>query len=469
MRRASPPLAAALVSLAGCSLAPPYAPPSIPTPPAFKEAAGWTAATPLDGVPRGAWWTVFGDPVLDRLEARIEGASPTLAAALARYDQARGAAGVAGADRYPTATANGSAGRARASGLRPLASTGRASTYNDVSLGASLDYELDLWGRVRNGVRAADADTAAGAADLAAVRLSLQASVADAYFRLRGLDAEAELLAETVAAYTRARDLTTARHDGGIASGLDVSRADNILSAARAQIADTANRRAQVEHEIAALVGEVASSFAVAAVVRPLEPPAVAVGVPSQLLERRPDVAEAERRMAAANFRIGVARAAYYPSLSLGVGGGVEATGGSLFSTPATYWALGPAAALLTLFDGGRRRAQVRIARAQYDETAADYRATVLAAFREVEDQIAATRTLTAQAADQRAAAAAAEKTRELALTRYRDGASDYLDVVTAQTAALDAARLTLAVQTSRMQAAVALVRALGGSYSGTP
>ncbi|MGI4878659.1 MAG: efflux transporter outer membrane subunit [Janthinobacterium lividum] len=463
--RAAAFLSAAGLLLAGCSLAPPYTAPTTAAPPSYKEAAaGWTAATPLDAVPRGQWWSIFGDPVLDGLEGRIEGASPTLAAALARYDQARAAVGVAQADQSPTLVANGSGGRTRAAALRPLGS-GSSVTYNDVSVGATLDYELDLWGRVRNSVRASRADSAASAADLAAVRLSLQASLGDAYFRLRGFDAQAELLRQTVAAYTRARDLTTTRHAGGIASGLDVSRADNLLSDAKAQISDVANQRAAVEHEIAVLVGEVASSFAIAPTVRPLDPPGVATGVPSQLLQRRPDVAEAERRMAAANFRIGVARAAFYPSLSLGASGGFEATSGSLFSAAASYWALGPAAALLTIFDGGRNRAQLRISRAQYEETSADYRSTVLTAFREAEDNIAATRNLAAQAIDQRDAASAAERTRELALTRYRDGASDYLDVVTAQTAALDAERATLAVQTLRMQTAVALVRALGGGY----
>ncbi|QYE35779.1 efflux transporter outer membrane subunit [Polymorphobacter sp. PAMC 29334] len=454
----------ALLATAACSLAPPYQPPATVAPPAYKEVAGWTAAAPADATPRGAWWSMFADPVLDDLETRAEQASPTLAAALARYDAARALVSLTASDQIPTVVANTSAGRTRASAGRPL-SNGSAVTYNAFSIGATLDYELDLWGRVRNSVRADRADAAASQADLAAVRLSLQASVADAYFRLRGLDAQAALLHETVLAYERARDLTTTRHDGGIASGLDVSRADNILSAARAQISATANERAATEHEIAALTGAVASSFAIAPLVRPLEPPPVAFGVPSQLVERRPDVAKAERRIAAANFRIGVARAAYFPNISLGLGGGVEATSGSIFSSGAGFWALGPAQALLTLFDGGRRRAQVRISRAQYDEAAANYRSTVLTAFREAEDQIAATRHLTAQAADQLAAAQAAERTRELALVRYRDGASDYLDVVTAQTASLEAERAALAVQTSRMQTAVSLVRALGGSY----
>ncbi len=453
-----------LSSLASCSLAPPYVAPTTVAPPAFKE-AGWSTAAPADATPRGAWWTVFRDPVLDALEARIEGASPTLAAALARYDQARANVDIFAADRLPTVTANGGASRQRVSGLRPLGS-GAAATYGTLSLGASLDYEIDLWGRVRNSVRAGRADAQASAADLASVRLSLQASLADAYYRLRGLDAQAELLRQTVAAFTRARDLTATRHEGGISSGLDVNRAETLLSSARAQVSDIANQRAATEHEIAALVGEVASAFTIAPVVVPLEPPGVTAGVPSELLQRRPDIAEAERRIFAANARIGVARAAFYPSLSLGLGGGVEASGGSLFSTPATYWALGPAAALLTLFDGGRNRARLRISKAEYAEVSANYRETVLGAFREVEDGLASSRNLATQAGDQRDAAAAAERTRELALTRYRDGASDYLEVVTAQTAALDAERATLVLQTVRMRTSVDLIRALGGGYT---
>lgn len=483
MRAADIGLATLVLVLSGCSLAPPYGPPSIAAPPAFREggaaspnaasaagphaasAAGWTTATPGDSAPRGAWWLAFDDPVLTDLEGRVEGASPTLAAALARYDAARANARVSESARFPTIDASAGAARQRAPGLRPL-SNGSAQTYDTLTLGATLDYEIDLWGRVRNSVRAGRADAAASAADLAAVRLSLQANLADAYVQLRGLDAEAALLRQTVAAFTRARDLTQTRHDGGIGSGLDVSRADTVLASARAQVSEVANARAAIEHAIAAIVGEVATSFRIAPQVLPLQPPTVAAGIPSELLQRRPDVAEAERRMFAANARIGVARAAQYPQLSLGLGAGLEASGGPLFSTPATYWALGPAQALLNLFDGGRRRAQVRISRAQYDEAAADYRGTVLTAFREVEDGLAAARNQATQAGDQTAAAVAAGRTSELALIRYRDGASDYLEVVTAQTAALDAQRAAIGVQTLRMQSAVALVRALGGDYS---
>nr|WP_309503670.1 efflux transporter outer membrane subunit [Sphingomonas sp. CGMCC 1.13658] len=463
MRAAS--LAPALL-LAGCSMAPDYARPAIAAPAAYKEApAGWVAAAPLDAAPRGAWWSMFGDPMLDDLEARIEGASPTLAAAVARYDAARAAAGEAAADLYPTVTASADLTRELTSARRPGASA--AGRFTDASLGAALSYEFDLWGRVRNSVRAARAEADASGADLAAVRLSLHAALADAYLRLRGLDAEAALLRATVDAYAKALELTEARHDGGAASGLDVNRAQTLLSDARAQISAVANRRAATEHEIAALVGTTPSALSIAPTAAGvLAPPPVPAEAPAALVQRRPDVAAAERRIAATNARIGVARAAFFPDLTLGLAGGFESSHGSLLSAPAGFWALGPISAALDLFDGGRRQARVRLTRAQYDEAAASYREAVLTAFREVEDALAASRLLAAQAVDQNAAATAAARTSELALTRYREGAADYLEVVTAQTAALDAERAAIGVGTERMRTAVALVRALGGGYA---
>ncbi|WCT72395.1 efflux transporter outer membrane subunit [Sphingomonas naphthae] len=461
--------AGGLLALAGCSMAPHYAAPVTAAPAAYKGdgatvATGWIEASPQDGAVRGAWWSRFRDPVLDDLEARIEAASPTLAAALARYDAARAQVRGEAADLFPQIGVGASIERERLSARRPLAQNG-AAKYTDRVIAGTADYEVDLWGRVRNSVAAARADAAASKADLANVRLSLQAQLADAYFRLRGLDATRQLLERSVSAFTRAHDLTVTRHDGGIANGLDVNRAATLLSAARAQISSVEADRVATENEIAALVGAVASDFRIAPAILPLTPPLVPAEAPSALIQRRPDVAEAERRIAAANARIGVARAAWFPQVTLGAGGGWNSTAGALISTPASFWALGPAQALLALFDGGRRAANVRISRAQYDEAAADYRRTVLAAFAEVEDSIAAARLLAQQSVDQREAAAAASRTEQLALTRYRDGASDYLDVVTAQTAALDSERAALAVQTQRMRAAVALVRALGGDY----
>lgn len=452
-----------LVGLTGCSMAPDYRPPATPVPRDFKELEGWTAATPMDQAPRGQWWEAFGDPVLNDLEARAEQASPTLAAALARYDQAKASAGIERADLFPQVNAGGDASRQRLSGNR-FSGNGVAPVYDDFSVGATLDYELDLWGRIRNSVKAARADAQASEADLASARLSLQAAVADAYARLRGLDAEAELLRQTVDAFGKAYRLTTTRHDGGIASGIDVNRAKTVLDNAQAQISAVANERAATEHEIAALVGAIASDFSIPVRVQPLRAPELPVGAPSQLLQRRPDIAAAERRIFAANARIGVARAAFFPTLTLGLSGGYQASHGELFSKPSSFWGLGPASAVLALFDGGRRRAGVRMSRAEYEEMTAGYRETVLGAFRQVEDALAANRHLADQAVSQRGAATAAGRTSELALTRYRDGASDYLEVVTAQTDALEAQRALLAVQTQRMRASVALVKALGGA-----
>jgi multidrug efflux system outer membrane protein len=341
-----------------------------------------------------------------------------------------------------------------------------APNVTNAGLGATVGYEFDLWGRVRDSVRAATADAEASAADLISARLSLHAAVADAYFRLRGLDAQAALLAQTVEAYTRAQQLTHARHDGGIASGLDVSRADTVLAQARAQRSAVAASRAAVEHEIAALIGEHPSGFSIDVADAQFEPPSVPAGAPSELLQRRPDVASAERQVFAANARIGVARAALYPSLTLGGSGGIESTTTALLTTPAAYWALGPLSAALSVFDGGARKARVNISRAEYDETVASYRQTVLDAFREVEDELAAGRWLATQADEQRVAVQAAERTLELATIRYRDGASDYLEVVTAQTQALQSAQNLLTIETSRMRSLVAIIRALGGSVA---
>lgn len=453
-----------LAALAGCSMTPAYHPPSVAVPDAFKETKGWAAATPMDGTARGAWWKGFGDPVLDDLEDRAEKASPTLAAALARYDQARAVVKGESAALLPEIDASGSFARTRVSADRPL-SSGNAQTYNNAIVGGGLSYEIDLWGRIRASVSAASAEAQASDEDVISARLSLQTSVADAYARLRGLDAEAELLRQTVVAFERAYDLTRTRHEGGIASGIDVSRALTVLGNARAQVSAVASQRAAAEHEIAALVGAVASDFSIAPRAQPLLPLALATGVPSELLQRRPDIAAAERRMAAANSRIGVARAAFFPTVTLGLSGGFQATDGSLLIAPNTFWGLGPISAALAVFDGGRRAAKVRLSRAQYTEQAEKYRQTVLAAFRQTEDAIAAGRLLGRQVVDQKTAADAAVRSSTLALSSYRDGGADYLEVVTAQTQALDAQRALLNVETQQMRASVALVNALGGAY----
>jgi multidrug efflux system outer membrane protein len=453
----------AALAVSACSLAPDYHSPAIAVPAAYKEVpAGWqTAQTSVAPLPP-AWWTTFDDPVLTDLEGRIEAANPSLAAAVARYDQALGQLGVSRADLFPTATVGGTAQRAHSSDYAPVLHPG--GTGNDYVVQGSLSYEVDLFGRVRNQVRASRGQAQASDADVRGIRLGLQSELAQTYFQLRGADARLELLADTVTAYQRAYDLTVARHTGGIASGLDTSRARTQLSSARAEISDVRALRQTYEHAIAALVGLSPAELTIAPMKTPLPaPPIIPSSLPSTLLQQRPDIAAAERRTYAANRQIGVARAAMYPSLNLGASGGFESTAGHLISTAASFWALGPAMAALTVFDAGRNRSRVRIARAEFNEAAANYKQTVLTAFKEVEDDLVLNRDLSQEARDETDATQAAVQTQNLALIRYRDGASDYLEVVTAQTAALDAERSLLQLQTRQLTTAVDTVRALGG------
>ena len=445
-------------------MAPAYQKPAVPTAASYKEVPGWQPAGTAVAAP-GKWWQAFDDPTLDGLEDQLEAGNPSLAAAAARYAQARAQARETRADLFPQIGANADYGRSRESANRPF-SPGTTQTYNTADVGASLSYELDLFGRVANSVRAASAEAKASGSDLAAIRLGLQAALATDYFNMRGLDARIVLLRQTVEAFGKASDLTNTRHQGGVASGIDVSRADAQLASAKSELDGVLADRANLEHAIAILLGQSPSGFSLAVADLALQPPAVPVGVPSTLLERRPDIAAAERRVYAANARIGVARAAFFPTITLGAAGGYEATQGhNLLSASSGFWALGPVGAALTLFDGGARTAQVKTSRAEFDEAAADYRSTVLTAFREVEDDLALSRQLAAQEQDQSQAVRAAEHTRDLALVRYRDGASDYLEVVTAQTAALDAERALLQIHARRLGVAADLVRALGGGF----
>ncbi|WP_213980438.1 efflux transporter outer membrane subunit [Sphingomonas sp. dw_22] len=456
-------IAATALALTGCSMAPDYHRPEIVTAPAYKEGGPWqTAGTDVPAA--GKWWEIFADSTLSGLEERIEAGSPSLAAAAARYEQAAALVRRTRADLLPEVDVGGSTQRDRVSAGRPL-SPGNSATYNNSQIGASLAYEIDLFGRVRNSVKASEADAQASEADLAGVRLGLQAQLAAAYFDMRGLDARIVLLRQTVEAYQRAFDLTDTRHSGGIASGIDVSRAQSQLSSAKAELDAVAADRARDEHAIAVLIGENPSSFSIPVADTQLAPPAIPAALPSTLLERRPDIAAAERRVAAANAQIGVAKAALFPSVTLGAQGGFQASSGKLLSAANSFWALGPLSAALAIFDGGARRANVRISRAQYDEAAANYRETVLTAFREVEDDLAAGRHLIDQERNQRDAVAAAERTRDLALTRYRDGAADYLEVTIAQTAALDAERALLDTRSRQLGIATDTIRALGGLY----
>ncbi|MEJ0066257.1 MAG: efflux transporter outer membrane subunit [Caulobacteraceae bacterium] len=456
---------AAAAALAGCNLAPAYAPPSLALPTGYTELGPWTPASPADAAPRGDWWTVYGDATLDGLEQRIDAANPDLALALARYDEAKALAAEASAAEYPQVSFGGTATTNRQSAHRPLRITG-PTYFGDDQIGGSASYEVDLWGRVRNLVAAGKAQAQASGADAATVRLSLEAQLADAYLSLRGLDAEDKLLTDTTKAYAIALQLTQTLHDGGAVPGLDVSRAQAQLRIARAQEVDVAAQRTLFEHEIAALVGEPAPSFSIPSQAQLPAPPEVPVAAPSLILQRRPDIAAAERRAAAANAMIGVTRAAFYPSISLDATGGFENTNGiNLLTAANSWWTLGPALAV-TVFDGGRRKAQLRASRDQFDEASATYRSTVLAAFQQVEDELALCNRLANESREQSAAVQATERTESLSMTQYRLGQVTYLDVVTAQTTDLQAQVTELAIDTRRLQASVDLVRALGGGWS---
>jgi NodT family efflux transporter outer membrane factor (OMF) lipoprotein len=451
--------------LASCSLAPPYRLAPAPTVAAYKESGPWTEATPSDAVQRGAWWRAFDDPRLDALEARIATSNPTLAEALARYDQANAYAQEAQAVLAPVAGLGGAGARNRQSDNRPLRGSNQPDEYDANTVDASIGYELDLWGRLRNLAAAGKAQAQASAADVQTVRLSLEAQLADDYMRLRGLDAQAALLSDSVQAYTRAQQLAQDRYDGGVGTRLDLNRAQVQLRSTRALASDVAARRAIYEHAIGSLTGTAASNFSIAPDITPINLPNVPPGLPSTLLQRRPDVAAAERVAAAANARIGVARAAFYPDVSLSALIGYQDTGqAQLLSAGNSFWTLGPSLAM-TLFDGGQRQAALAASKAQFQEASAAYRAQVLRAFQEVEDNLALLNHLAAEASDQDAAVAAAANAESLALVRYRQGAVNYLEVVTAQEANLKAEQAGLNIRTRRLQACVGLIRAAGGGW----
>lgn len=458
-------LAAALL-LTGCDLAPDYQVPSTPPVAAYKEAGPWIQTTSQTALPRQSWWKVYGDTVLDGLEDRIATSNPTLAQAQARYDAAQGYLEQAQSSVLPSIGVGGHTNTDKQSANRPLRSANQPTYYGDNAVSAGVSWDLDLWGRVRNEVKAGTAQAQASFADMEGVKLSLQVGLADDYLSLRELDAQAALLREAIGIYRKALDLTNYRHDKGVASGLDVGRAQSQFSDAQAQLADTLARRAVMEHAIASLVGEPASSFALAPRVIALPVPNVPAVLPATLVQRRPDVAAAERQVAASNAGIGVARAAFFPDISLSALGGFMNTGSdSLFAAPDAYWALGPSMAL-TLFDNGRHQGQLAVAKAANASAAAAYRGTVLRSFQEVEDNLALLNRL-AEASDAKVTSVtAATKTQGLALALYRNGALGFLDVVVAQTTALQAQQAELSLQTRRLQASVGLIRAMGGGWS---
>ncbi len=465
--RAVAALALAGVSCA-CSLAPRYQRPTTAPPPAgYQELDGWKIAAPADLAPKGQWWKIYQDPALDGLEAQMADANQSLKAALARLQEARAQTAINRAAYFPSLTADARATRIETSANSPNFFAGGNNPLNDFIVGAELSYEIDLFGRVRNTVAGAKASEQATAGDVAALELSLQAELANDYFVLRGLDAQQELLDRTVADYTRALRLTENLYKGGAAAVADVQQAKAQLETAHTQAEDTRLRRSQTEHAIAVLVGRQASAFHLET--RPLEPaaapPAIDPGLPSQLLERRPDVAAAERRVAAANANIGVARAAYFPVFSLAGTLGLESTAASSWmQAPSRFWSVGPQG-LLTLFDAGLHRAQNAAARAAYDEQVANYRANVLTAFQDVEDNLAALRQLERESVSEAAAVSATQGALDQALYRYQGGIVTYLEVVSTENAALTARLSAVDIQTRRIAASVLLVKALGGGW----
>jgi len=465
MRRAVCGLVLLCLTSACGSRRPPYAvpAPAEPPPPAFKENADWKTAEPADVQLRGKWWEVYGDAQLNGLEERIEVSSETLKRAQTQFLQARAAIGIERANLYPQVGVNPSISSINASNTRPQSSGG--GPVGEFLLPVDVSYEADVWGRVRDAVASSRAAAQASAADLETIRLSLHAELATNYFGLRGLDAEKRILDSAAVAFERALELTQNRFRGGVASQADVAQAETILETTRAQAIDVLIDRARLEHAIAALVGTSASTFSVPA--SPLEttPPVIPAGLPSELLERRPDVAAAERRVAAANADIGVANAAYFPRLLMNASAGLESGSLTRWITGASgFWSLG-STALVTAFDGGRRRAVSAQTQAAYDAQVAGYRDTVLRAVQEVEDNLAALRLLEQEAQTQQRAVEAAERSLTLATIRYRGGVVTYLEVIAAQSAALDNQRTAVALLARRLSSSVLLIKALGGGW----
>jgi NodT family efflux transporter outer membrane factor (OMF) lipoprotein len=457
--------AALTLSLGACSLAPPLKVPQVPTGSTYKEVGPWTQAQPADRLPRDSWWTLYDSAEIDDLEKRLIEANPTLAAAVANYAQARAMSDQARAGLFPTLGLSASAQRNRDSINAPLRLSTAPAYYDYNSVGGGVSYELDLWGQIRNEVAVGKANAAASSADLENARLSLIAQLVGDYVQLRSLDRESQILDESVKAYSRALSLTRQRHDAGIAPGLDVSQAQTQLDATRSQAAQTLAQRALVEHAIAALLGVSASTFSIKPEIAHLTLPRIPSGVPSTLLERRPDIAAAQRRMIAANANIGVARAAFFPSLTLGAQAGFESRSyGNWLSAPSSFWAIGPNA-LLSVFDGGLRRAQVAQARAEFDASAANYRSTVVGAFQQVEDSLATLNHYHDASLEEKAAVDAAQKTLDYSMALYVEGATDYLTVVTSQTALLQTQLTDLNLDTLQLLASVNLVRSLGGGW----
>jgi NodT family efflux transporter outer membrane factor (OMF) lipoprotein len=454
----------AMLLLAGCAVGPKYKTPSVPTPPAYKEMGNWKTAQPSDQNLGGNWWEIFQDPQLNALEQQINVSNQNLKAAVAQYQEARAVLRYARADYYPTISTAPSATRQRYSNNRP-GSAARGTTFNDFVLPVNLSYQVNAWGRVSKNVESYREQAQASAADLAVVNLTMHADLAVDYFAARTLDAEEKLLQNTVAQYEQALQLNEERYQGGLASEVEVEQARTILETTRAQLVDVGVARAQYEHAAAVLVGKAPADFSLPPLPLTAPPPPIPVGVPSELLERRPDVAGAERRVASANAQVGLAKTAYYPLVNLVGSGGFESgTITTLLQGPSAFWAVGAAVAQ-TIFDGGRRHALNDEAKAAHDSTVASYRQTVLTAFQQVEDNLAALRILEQEAGVQATAVQSAQRSLALSDTRYEGGVTSYLEVITAQNAALSDEVTAVNILGRRMASAVLLVQALGGGW----
>lgn len=449
------------MALSACTVGPDYVRPPVAAPAAFKEMQGWKIAQPQDQEIRGKWWEVFGDPELNALQDRVNISNQNLAQAEALFRQAKALVQSARAAYFPNLSGSVSASRSN----RASQSGVTSSPSNSHTLAFDANWEADLWGRVQRNVEANQASAAASAADLESTRLSIHAQLAQTYFQLRAVDAQQQLLARTVADYEKSLQLTQNQYEAGVVARGNVVLAQTQLKSTQAQAIDTGIQRAQLEHAIALLVGKAPSEFSLTPAPLALAVPAIPVGLPSTLLERRPDIAAAERRVATANAQIGVAKAAFFPALTLSASAGLQSSSFSdWLSLPNRFWSLGPALAM-TLFDAGARKAQTEQAIAGYDANVAAYRQTVLGAFQEVEDNLAALHILEQEAQVQNEAVQSARLSVEFATNQYKAGIVNYLNVISAQTTALGNERTAVELLNRRMNASVLLIKALGGGW----
>ena len=462
-------IAAALLAVvalfsSGCLKVPAYQRPSAAVPPSFKEQPpeGWKEAQPSDGVLRGKWWEIFGDPALNALEEQVSISNQNVLQAEAQFRQAKAAVRVARSALFPLVTGSSSAGGSRASSRLSAPGSSSVGTYD---LGVAASYTVDIWGSIHLGITASANTAQSLAALLENARLLYQAELAQDYFQLHGLDGDIALLQQTVQSYQEFLVLTRNRFSGGIASDSDVSQAETQLYTAQAQLIDVEVQRAQLEHAIAVLMGKPPAGFSISRAPIQAAPPRIPVALPSALLERRPDIADVERQAAAANQQIGIAKAAFFPALTIAASAGLQSTSFINWMTwPSRFWTLGPQLAQ-TLFDAGKRTAQVEQAQASYDAVAANYRQTVLTAFQQVEDNLAALRVLEGEASMLEKAVSSADRSVAVSTAQYKAGTASYLQVITVQTIALLDKRSAIDVQTRRMTASVLLIEALGGGW----